>query len=112
MHVGNVQHIIFRYFIETPAGVVRVERLLLHKGDANNVLSTTIAYRIGYRESDIVYRNTLVYRSGPSNYICTTIKYGTPQAYIFLSYGRSIVPYRGSWTPQTPLISNTASITD
>ena len=45
IHVGNVLHIIFRYFIDTQAGVVRVERLLLHKGDANNVLPTSIAYR-------------------------------------------------------------------
>ena len=30
------------------------------------------------------------------NYIGTTIKCGTPQAYIFLSYGRS-------WTPRNPL---------
>ena len=37
-------YIIFRYFIDTQAGVVRVERLLLHKGDANNVLLTAIAY--------------------------------------------------------------------
>ena len=36
--MGNVLHVIFRYFIDTQAGVVRVERLLLHKGDANNVV--------------------------------------------------------------------------
>ena len=45
--MGNVGllHAIFHYFIDTQAGVVRVERLLLHKGDANNVLLTAIAYR-------------------------------------------------------------------
>ena len=37
---------IFSYFIDTQAGVVRAERLLLHKGDTNNVLSTTIAYAV------------------------------------------------------------------
>ena len=36
--MGNVLYVIFRYFIDTQAGVVRVGRLLLHKGDANNVL--------------------------------------------------------------------------
>ena len=45
IHVGNVLHVIFRYCIDTQAGVVRVERLLLHKGDVNNVLPTAIAYR-------------------------------------------------------------------
>ena len=43
MHVENVLHVIFRY-------------LLLHKGDANNVLPTGIAYRsvqrYGYCVSD------------------------------------------------------------
>ena len=43
--MGNI-HIIFNYFIDTQAGVVRVERLLLHKGEANNVLPTAIVYRI------------------------------------------------------------------
>ena len=40
--MGNVLHVIFRYFIDTQAGVVHVERLLLHKGDANNVLPTAL----------------------------------------------------------------------
>ena len=43
--MGNVLHVIFHYFIETQVGVVRVECLLIHKGDANNVLPTAIAYR-------------------------------------------------------------------
>ena len=43
--MGNVLHVIFRYFIDTHSGVVRVERVLLHKGDANNVLPNAIAYR-------------------------------------------------------------------
>ena len=38
IHVGNVLHVIFCYFIDTQAGVVRVEHLLLHKVDVNNVL--------------------------------------------------------------------------
>ena len=42
--MGNVLPVIF-YFIDKQAGVVRVERLLLHKGDSNNVLPTAIAYR-------------------------------------------------------------------
>ena len=50
--MGNVLHVIFRYFIDTRVGVVCVERLLLHKGDVNNVLLTAIAYhsvlRYGY----------------------------------------------------------------
>ena len=47
--MGNVLHVIFRYFINTQAGVVRVERVLLHKGDANNCLPlshTDIVYRV------------------------------------------------------------------
>ena len=43
--MGNVLHVIFHYFIDTQAGVVRVERFLLHKGDDNNVLPAAIAYR-------------------------------------------------------------------
>ena len=43
--MGNVPHVIFRYFMDTQAGVVRVERLLLLKGEANNVLPTATAYR-------------------------------------------------------------------
>ena len=43
--MGNVLYVRFRYFIDTQASVVRVERLLLHKGNANNVLSTPIDYR-------------------------------------------------------------------
>ena len=43
IHVGNVLHVIFRYVIDTQAGAVLVERLLLHKGDSNNILP--IAYR-------------------------------------------------------------------
>ena len=35
-------YVIFCYFIDTQAGVVRVEHLLFHKGDANSVLP--IAY--------------------------------------------------------------------
>ena len=39
-------------WFDTQAGVVRAERLLLQKGDANNVLPTAIAYcsvpRYGY----------------------------------------------------------------
>ena len=52
--MGDVLHVIFRYFIDTQAGVVRVECLLLHKGDANNVLPTTIAYCC-VRDTGIVY---------------------------------------------------------
>ena len=66
----NVLHVVFRYFIDTQAGVVRVERLLLHKGDANSVLPTAIAYRsvprYGYCVSCTVpcgvYRDTPVHR--------------------------------------------------
>ena len=50
--MGNVLHVIFRYFIDTQAGVVRVECVLLHKGDTNNVLPTAIAL---YRDTDIVH---------------------------------------------------------
>ena len=46
-------NVIFHYFIDIQAGVVRVERLLLHKGVVNNVLPTAIAYhsvpQSGYR---------------------------------------------------------------
>ena len=70
--MGNVLHVIFRYFIDTQAGVVHIERLLLHKakGDAvaDNVL--TIAYRsvprYGYCVPCGVYRDTPVCRFGPS----------------------------------------------
>ena len=44
--MGNVLHVIFHCFIDTQTGVVRVERLSLHKGDVNNVLPTAIAYHI------------------------------------------------------------------
>ena len=68
--MGNVLHVIFRYFIDTQAGVARVERLLLHKSDASNVLLTAIAYRsvprYGYCVSCTVpcgvYRDTPVHR--------------------------------------------------
>ena len=53
--MGNVLRVIFRYFIDTQAGGVRVERLLLHKGDASNVLPTAIAHRSVPRY-DFVYR--------------------------------------------------------
>ena len=43
--MGNVLLVIFLYFIETQVGVVRIECLLLHKGEANNVSPTAIAYR-------------------------------------------------------------------
>ena len=54
--------------------MVRVKRLLLHKGNANNVLPNTFAYhsvpRYGYCLSCTVpcgvYRDTPVYRSDPS----------------------------------------------
>ena len=59
--------------------MVRVERLLLHKGDANNVLPTTIAYRSVPRYRYCVsctvpycvsqYTGAPVYRSGPSHQI-------------------------------------------
>ena len=70
MRAGNVLHVIFRYFIDTQAGAVRDERLLLHKSDASNVLPTAIAYRsvprYGYCVSCtvpcIVYRDTPVRR--------------------------------------------------
>ena len=70
-------HVIFHYFIvrytcgkcttctcyislfyRYTAGVVCIERLLLHKGDVNNVLHTTITYRM---DIDIVYR--VLYRA-------------------------------------------------
>ena len=50
----NVVDVIFRYFIDTQAGVFRVERLLLHKGDGTNVLSP-LSHIIVYRNTDIVY---------------------------------------------------------
>ena len=59
--MGNVLHVIFRYFIDTPTGVVRFERLLLHKGDANNVLPTAFAYH-----SVSLYTGAPVYRSDPN----------------------------------------------
>ena len=34
--MGNILHVIFHYFIDTQAREVRVEHLLLHKGEANN----------------------------------------------------------------------------
>ena len=43
--MGNVLHVIFRYLIDTQADVVRVDRFLLHKDAAYNVLPTAIAYR-------------------------------------------------------------------
>ena len=49
--MGNVLHVIFCYFIDTQAGVVHVEHLLLQKGDVN-VFPTAIAL---YRDTDIVY---------------------------------------------------------
>ena len=59
--MGNVRHVIFRYFIDTQAGVVCVVCLLLHKGDVNNVLPTAIACRsvqqYGYCVSCGVYRD-------------------------------------------------------
>ena len=73
--MGNVLHVIFRYFIDTQAGVVHVERLLFHKVDANNVLPTAIAYcsvpRYRYCVSCTVpcvsrYTGEPVYRSGPN----------------------------------------------
>ena len=68
--MGNVLHVIFRYFIDTQAGVIGIERLLLHKCDANNVLPTAIAYRCvpryGYCVSCTVpcgvYRDTQMHR--------------------------------------------------
>ena len=74
--MGNVLHVIFRYFIDTQAGVVLVEHLLLHKGDANNVLPTAIAYccirdtGIVYRVPWGVYRDKPVYRSCPTQNDC------------------------------------------
>ena len=50
--MGNVLHVISCYFIDTQAGVVHVEHLLLQKGDVNNVFPTAIAL---YRDTDIVY---------------------------------------------------------
>ena len=41
----EMYYVIFHYFIDTQVGVVHAEHLLLHKGDANNVLPTAIAYR-------------------------------------------------------------------
>ena len=89
----NVLHIIFRYFIDIQAGVVSVERLF-HKGDANNVLPTAIAYRsvprYGYCVSCTVpcgvYRDTPapVYRSGPR--FCTPWHgYQKEWCYVFFS---------------------------
>ena len=68
--MGNVLHVIFRYFINTQAGVVRVEHLLLHKGDANNVLPTIIAYGsvLQYRYCVSRYTNAPVYRSDPNTH--------------------------------------------
>ena len=47
--MGNV-HVIFRYFIDTQAGVVRVEHLLLHKGDIDRAtlhkLNSPMSYYI------------------------------------------------------------------
>ena len=68
--MGNVLHVIFRNVIDTQVGVVRVERLLIHKGDASNVLPTAIAYRIVPRYEYCVsctvpggvYRDTPVHR--------------------------------------------------
>ena len=81
--MGNVLHVIFCYFIDTQEGVVRVERLiffasqlLLHKGDANNVLPTAIAYCC-VRDTGIVYR--VPYRA-----VCTVIRWCT---------GVSFLPY-------------------
>ena len=52
--MGNVLHVIFRYFINTQAGVARGERLLLHKGGANNVC-LPLSHIVVYRDTDIVY---------------------------------------------------------
>ena len=61
--MGNVLRDIF-YFIDTQAGVVHVERLLVHKGDANNVLPTAIIYhsvpRYGYCVSYTIPCSVLV----------------------------------------------------
>ena len=61
--------------------MVRVECLMLHKGDANNVLPTAIAYRCvpryGYCVSCTVpcgvYRCAPLYRSGPSSFLVIVI---------------------------------------
>ena len=58
--------------------MVRLERLLLHKGDANNVF-LSLSHIVLQRNTDIVYRVPYravfiaMYRSGP-NYMIHTIR--------------------------------------
>ena len=54
-------HVRFRYFIDTQVGVVRIERLLIHNDDSNNVLSTAIAYRSVSRYGYCVPYRAVVY---------------------------------------------------
>ena len=63
--MGNVLHVIFRYFIDTQASVVRIERVLLHKGDVNNVC-LQLSHIVVYCDTDIVY--CVPYRA-----VCITI---------------------------------------
>lgn len=70
MYMWETYYVIFRYFINTYA------RLLLHKGDANDVLPTAIAYHSVLQYvccvlctiPSSVYRDTPVYRSSPNKY--------------------------------------------
>lgn len=48
---------LFRYFVDSQAGVVCVERLLFHRGGANNALPTAISHVVVYRDTYIVYRS-------------------------------------------------------
>ena len=66
------------YFAILSIHVVHVKRLLLHKGDANNVLPT-VSHIVVYRDTDIVYRTMWcvsrytgapVYCSDPTIYTC------------------------------------------
>ena len=66
--MGNVPHVIFRYFIDTQTGVVSIKHLLLHKGDTNNVLPIACCSvpRYRYCVSCGVYHGAPVCHSGPT----------------------------------------------
>ena len=59
----------FRYFIDVQAGVVRVERLLFHRGGANNALPTAISHVVVYRDHRVTLLITPLFTNGCSIYV-------------------------------------------
>ena len=67
--MGNVLHVTFHYFIDTQAGVVCVECLLLHKRDKTKFCLLLLHRSVpqhGYFVPCGVYRDTPMYGSGPT----------------------------------------------